>query len=154
MANTSPRRGSSEASDGDTGNLFESLNFYVSPSLRRDAADVIRRVLTKNGASLMNRERMQDVDYIITDSHTLERDELELDASSSAQQRIVTVSHSSHSELSPSVHENLPLPLLRNTHRLRGYGQRSGRPGCLFLSKLSCATHISEFCCAQSIPSF
>lgn len=93
MANTNPRRGSSEASGDETGNLFDSLSFYVSPSLRRDTADVVRRVLSKNGASLILRERMQDANYIITDSHTLERDELEDDAYPSAQPLIVTVSH-------------------------------------------------------------
>lgn len=150
MANTNPQRGSSEASD-EAGNLFESLNFYVSPSLRRDTADVVRRVLTKNGASLIDREHMQDAEYIMTDSHTLERDELQLDASSSAQPRIVTVSHSSCREFQPKCSRDIPLPQLRTAHRLRGYGQRSGLPGCLYLSKhLSISSRISP---AQAIPS-
>lgn len=92
MAGTSPGRSSSEARDDDIGNLFNSLSFYISPSLRRDTADVVWRVLTKNGASLIDGDHIQDANYIITDSHTLERDELEV-GTSSAQPSIVTVSH-------------------------------------------------------------
>jgi hypothetical protein len=106
MAGTNPGRSSSETRDGDTGNLFDSLCFYISPSLRRDTADVVRRVLTKNGASLFDGDHIQDASHIITDSHTLERDELGV-GTSSAQPRIVTVSHFIGMWPHPSARDNL-----------------------------------------------
>lgn len=74
----------------DNGTLFESLAFYLSPSLRKDVADTFRRVVEKNSASIISRDELSKADYIVTDSHTLERDELDDNASSKP--HIVTVS--------------------------------------------------------------
>lgn len=77
--------------EDEIGNLFESLTFYVSKSLRPDTADIVRRVLKKNGASLVTYDEMDKSLYIITESHHLERDQLDLDASA-VPPLIVTVS--------------------------------------------------------------
>lgn len=91
MAHAGPSSSPSSIPNEDKGNLFEDLSFYLSTSLRRDAADLIRRVLDKNGASMVSASHMNQADYIITESHTLERDELGSDALSGPP-LIVTVS--------------------------------------------------------------
>lgn len=76
--------------DDDDGTLFESLTFYLSPSLMKDVATIFQRALEKNSASIASRDGLQGANYVITDSHTLERDELDENASN--RPHIVTVS--------------------------------------------------------------
>ncbi|KAF8318023.1 hypothetical protein DL93DRAFT_2226134 [Clavulina sp. PMI_390] len=78
--------------DSGKGDLFIHLRFYISESLRPDAAHLIRRVIEKNDGSILSRYELASSDYIITDSHTLERDALHEFGSdaSKAQPHIVT----------------------------------------------------------------